>query len=62
PTSSPTGYLPAGPIYGNTSEQPTFYTSNDVNTIPYNGNGNTPYIYPTPQPPHQLYQQLNDIE
>ncbi|CAF4995703.1 unnamed protein product, partial [Rotaria magnacalcarata] len=25
PTSSPTGYLPAGPIYGNTSEQPTFY-------------------------------------
>ncbi|CAF4226030.1 unnamed protein product [Rotaria socialis] len=50
PTSLPTGYPPAGPIYGNTSEQPTFYTSNDVNTIPYNGNGTTPYIYPTPQP------------
>ncbi|CAF2903185.1 unnamed protein product [Rotaria sp. Silwood2] len=51
PTSSTSVYPPSESIYGNTSEQQSYYSSNDVNTISYSGNGTTPYIYPTPQPP-----------
>ncbi|CAF3978609.1 unnamed protein product, partial [Rotaria sp. Silwood1] len=51
PTSSSTSvYPPSGSIYENTSEPQSYYSSNDVNTISYNGNGTTPYTYPTPQP------------
>ncbi|CAF3643481.1 unnamed protein product [Rotaria sordida] len=50
PTSSTSVYPPSGSIYGNTSEQQSYYSSNNVNTISYSGNGATPYTYPTPQP------------
>lgn len=56
PTStSPSIYPSSGSIYENTSEQQqqqAYYTSNDVNRIPYVGaNGTAPYMYPTPQAP-----------
>jgi hypothetical protein len=49
PTSSSSAYPLPGLVYGNTVEQQSYYSSNGMNSISYNGNGTTPYIYPTAQ-------------
>jgi hypothetical protein len=50
PTSSPAVYPPAESMYGgDTPEQPAYYSSDDGNSTSYNGNGSTPYVYPTAQ-------------
>lgn len=54
PTASNSGYPNSGTIYGTTSEQQSYYSTNNVNSISYGPNGATPYIYPTPQPPSTI--------
>jgi len=49
PTSSSPAYPLPGLVYGNTVEQQSYYSSNGINSISYNVNGTTPYIYPTAQ-------------
>jgi len=50
PTSSPAVFPPAGSMYsGDTPEQQAYYSSDDGNSTSYNGNGSTPYVYPTAQ-------------
>jgi hypothetical protein len=49
PTSSPPAYPLPGLVYGNTVEQQSYYSSNGINSMSYNVNGTTPYIYPTAQ-------------
>ncbi|CAF1355379.1 unnamed protein product, partial [Adineta ricciae] len=48
-SSSSSIYPPPGSIYGDTTEQQSYYTSNSMNSIAYNGNGTAPYIYPSAQ-------------
>ncbi|CAF1680739.1 unnamed protein product, partial [Adineta ricciae] len=48
-SSSSSIYPPPGSIYGDTPEQQSYYTSNGMNSITYNGNGTAPYAYPTAQ-------------
>jgi hypothetical protein len=48
PTPLPSNYPP---VYNNTLEQQSlYYPSNGVDSISYNSNGTTPYVYPTVQP------------
>lgn len=50
-SSSPSSvYPPTETMYSNTPEQQSYYSSNDINSISYNGNGTTPFVYPTVQP------------
>ena len=48
-SSSSSIYPPPGSIYGDTPQQQSYYTSNGMNSIAYNGNGAAPYAYPTAQ-------------
>ena len=49
--NSPSSMYPSDTIYNGAPNAPSmYYPSNGVHPIPFNGNGTSPYVYPTAQP------------
>lgn len=49
--NSPSSMYPSDTIYNGAPNAPSmYYPSNGVHTIPFNGNGPSPYVYPSAQP------------